>query len=131
MNSTRAAPNRIKRSAIPRYRQKEGGGTIKKKHTHTHKKGKIKGGKKGTKGKKWKTMVWEEVDNDYRVGAMEERIGRGDTHEGARSKDERTRENCPRMGRIRREENRMARGRMRGRRWAFRGPAMITGSANL
>lgn len=76
-------------------------------------------------------MVWVEVDNDYRVGAMEERIGRGDTHEGARSKDERTRENCPRMGRIRREENRMARGRMRGRRWAFRGPAMITGSANL
>lgn len=30
----------------------------------------------------------------------------------------------------RREENRMARGGMRGRRWAFRGPAMITGSAS-
>lgn len=130
MNSTRAAPNRIKRSTIPRYRQKEGRGTIKK-NTHTQKREDKGGGKRERRGKKWKTMVWEEVDNDYRVGAMEERIGRGDTHEGARSKDERTRENCPRMGRIRREENRMARGRMRGRRWAFRGPAMITGSANL
>lgn len=51
MNSTRAAPNRIKRSAIPRYRQKEGGGTIKKKHTHTQKR-EDKGGEKGNEGKK-------------------------------------------------------------------------------
>lgn len=32
--------------------------------------------------------------------------------------------------RERREENRMARGGIRGRRWAFRGPAMITDPAN-
>lgn len=35
-----------------------------------------------------------------------------------------------RIAGARREENRMARGGMRGRRWAFRGPAMITDSAN-
>lgn len=41
-------------------------------------------------------------------------------HQGGRRRTER----------VKREENRMARGGMRGRRWAFRGPAMITGSAN-
>lgn len=55
MNSTRAAPNRIKRSTIPRYRQKEGRGTIKKKRTD--KKGKIKGGEKRERrvknGRRW------------------------------------------------------------------------------
>lgn len=49
MNSTRAAPNRIKRSTIPRYRQKEGRGKIKKKHTQ---KREDKGGEKGNEGKK-------------------------------------------------------------------------------
>lgn len=55
-------------------------------------------------------MVWEEVDNDYRVGTIRGGNGRGDTHTGecwARTVEKRSGEKW--MGRIRREENRMAR----------------------
>lgn len=60
-------------------------------------------------------MVWEEVDNDYRVGTIRGGNGRGDTHTHAhtggecwaRTVEKRSGEKW--MGRIRREENRMAR----------------------
>lgn len=83
------------------------------------------------------------VDNDYRVGALvvtrrhrgrkAQAGGFGKGGGGAIGRTQGTggKVPCGRHGaRARREENRMARGGMRGRRWAFRGPAMITDSAS-
>ena len=71
--------------------------------------------KRKGEGRGKKKMVWEEVDNDYRVGTIRGgKETRTHTHIlesvlGKDGREEKRRKVAERMGRIRREENRMAR----------------------